>query len=95
MLYVNYIIILLLFINLGCFLVMGYDKLQAKRGGYRVREACILWWSFFGGALGVYLGMKVFRHKTQHTVFKYGVPLLLLCNLAAAAGIMYILEWGG
>ena len=90
--YAKYISILLLFINLGGFLVMGYDKLQAKKGGYRVQEACLLWWSFFGGALGVYLGMRVFRHKKRHAVFRYGVPLLLLCNLAAAAGIIYILE---
>lgn len=84
-----YIGVFLLLVNLFGFAVMGYDKRQAKRGGRRVREAYLLWWSFFGGAPGVYLGMRVFRHKTQHAAFKYGVPLLVLSNLASVLGIAY------
>jgi len=35
-----------------------------------------------GGSIGALLGMKVWRHKTQHKKFKYGLPLILLAQIA-------------
>ena len=35
-----------------------------------------------GGSVGAWLGMYVWRHKTQHRKFKYGVPLILLVQVA-------------
>ncbi|WP_169542137.1 DUF1294 domain-containing protein [Solirubrobacter soli] len=51
------------------FLVYGYDKLQAKRGGRRVPETALLVISLIGGALGGWAGMLILRHKTRHTSF--------------------------
>jgi uncharacterized membrane protein YsdA (DUF1294 family) len=38
-----------------------------------------------GGALGAFLGMKMFRHKTQHWKFRILVPLLLVLWIVAIA----------
>ena len=51
------------------FVVFGYDKLQARRGGRRVPETALLVISLIGGALGGWAGMLVLRHKTRHTSF--------------------------
>lgn len=70
------------------FLLMGVDKYRAKKGRWRISEMRLLSVAFLGGALGVLIGMSVFRHKTKHSKFKIGVPLLLLFN-----GIMYYGIW--
>jgi uncharacterized membrane protein YsdA (DUF1294 family) len=68
-------------INTCSFLLMGYDKAKAKSKGQRVSEKTLLSVAFFGGAFGSLFGMKVFRHKTKHLQFKYGVPLLVVLNI--------------
>lgn len=74
--------LLLAAVNLIAFSLMGYDKHQARRGGGRIPERTLFLFAFFGGALGILLGMRVFRHKTQHKRFVYGVPALLAWNFA-------------
>jgi uncharacterized membrane protein YsdA (DUF1294 family) len=51
------------------FLMYGYDKLQAIRGGRRVPEPALLLLSLVGGALGGWAGMLIWRHKTRHASF--------------------------
>jgi uncharacterized membrane protein YsdA (DUF1294 family) len=70
-------------INLSSFAIIGYDKRMAKIGGWRVPEKNIFLLAFMGGALGVYLGMIHFRHKTRHLVILYGIMLLIIVNLMA------------
>ncbi len=60
---------------------MWYDKRQAKRNGWRVPESRLFLTALFGGAIGVFIGMRLFRHKTKHWSFQIGVPLLLLLNI--------------
>lgn len=74
----------LLVINITGFLLMGYDKAKAKKGNWRVPERNFFVISLLGGALGVYAGMKTFRHKTKHDSFVIGIPLLLGINLMSA-----------
>ena len=40
-------------------------------------------------AAGALLGMRVFHHKTRHWYFKYGVPAMLLAQLAAGAAVWW------
>ena len=83
-------------INLLTFLVYGRDKHLAKRGKWRIPEATLLWMAALGGALGAWLGMRVWRHKTQHKKFKYGVPALLVMQIVFAillGGAAYLLEY--
>lgn len=68
--------------NAAVFLLMGYDKHQARRGGRRVSERALLTCGAAFGAAGLWLGMRYFRHKTQHARFRYGAPALLTIQLA-------------
>ncbi|KEO81886.1 DUF1294 domain-containing protein [Tumebacillus flagellatus] len=71
------LILLALFagLNVYAYVLMGYDKRQAKRGGRRVPERTLFLLSFAGGCIGIERGMKKFRHKTQHRSFRILVPL--------------------
>lgn len=71
-------------INLVTFAVYGIDKAKAKRGAWRVPERTLFLLPLLGGSLGALLGMKVFRHKTKHWYFVWGIPLILLAQIALA-----------
>lgn len=60
---------------------MGYDKRQAIKGRWRTPEARFFLFALFGGAIGIYAGMQVWRHKTKHTSFRLGIPFLIIVNV--------------
>ena len=72
----------LIFINIVTFLVYGIDKWKAKQGSWRISEATLLILAVIGGTNGALLGMQVWRHKTMHKKCKYGLPLILLAQIA-------------
>lgn len=76
------IIIYLTSINVATFITYGIDKLKAKRSKWRIREASLLLLAVLGGSIGALLGMKVWHHKTMHKKFKYGVPAILIVQMA-------------
>lgn len=76
-------------VNIFSFLLMGLDKLLAKASARRVREAYFFILAALGGSVGVYLGMKVFHHKTLHRSFSAGIPSIILLQLAAAAALWH------
>ena len=67
------------------FASMGLDKRKARRGTYRIPERTLLLWCACLGAFGGYLGMRVFRHKTNKPKFAVTVPLLMAAQLAGLA----------
>ena len=69
-------------ISLVAFSMYGLDKWKAKHNKWRIPEFTLLGLAAIGGSLGAFLGMQIFRHKTQHKQFKYGVPLCLLVHVA-------------
>ena len=69
-------------INLVGFAIMGIDKFLAKKKAYRVPEATLFTFAMFGGSLGTTLAMFFFRHKTRHWYFLYGMPVILLIQMA-------------
>jgi|LSQX01.3.fsa_nt_gb uncharacterized membrane protein YsdA (DUF1294 family) len=73
--------VVLLVINIVAFLLMGCDKYKAQKKLWRIPEKVLFSFAFMFGAPGIYLGMKAFRHKTQHRTFTVGVPLFLVLNL--------------
>jgi uncharacterized membrane protein YsdA (DUF1294 family) len=75
------IIIPVLIFNLCGFLLMGWDKERAKKEKWRVRESTFFWIALLGGAVGVWIGMKKFRHKTLHLSFRLGIPLCIVWNV--------------
>lgn len=74
----------LLAVNLLLFALMGIDKYKAKQGLWRIPEKTLFGLAIAGGSIGGILGMRVFRHKTQHNSFKYGFPAILVAQLALA-----------
>ena len=78
----NMLFYYLIVINVVTFTVYGIDKLKAKQGSWRISEATLLILAVIGGSIGALLGMKVWRHKTMHKKFKYGLPLILLAQIA-------------
>lgn len=68
--------IYLAIINLTGFAMMGIDKKRAVRGAWRISEASLFGTALLGGALGCTLGMHLFRHKTRHWYFRYGMPAI-------------------
>lgn len=76
-----YIYVYLIVLNVYTFLLMGHDKRSAKRNRRRVPERRFFVLGAIGGAIGVWYGMKKWRHKTQHRSFTTGVPFLVVLNV--------------
>ena len=82
----------LVLINLVTFFVFGFDKWKAKRkekndAVRRVPEKTLLILSAIGGSVGGLLGMRVWRHKTLHRAFRFGVPLILALQIIIPFGL--------
>ena len=75
-------LIYLAVINVVTFFMYGVDKWKAKKSKWRIREAALIGLAVLGGSIGAWLGMKVWHHKTLHKKFKYGVPLILIAQIA-------------
>ena len=82
------VVIYLVVINVVAFVVYGVDKYKAKRGRWRTPEATLLGLAAIGGSIGAWLGMKVWHHKTMHKKFQYGVPLILIAQIALVVLIL-------
>ena len=79
-------------INVVTFFLYGIDKWRAKHSKWRIEESTLLWWAAFGGSIGALLGMKAWHHKTLHRKFKYGVPAILIAQIAIIGGIVLFLH---
>lgn len=77
-----WITILILFVNTGGLVAMGYDKKQAQRRRRRVAETRLFTIALLGGSFGILAGMYRFRHKTRHLSFRIGVPLILIIQMS-------------
>ena len=80
--HLHVVLIYLAVINVVTFFMYGIDKWKAKNSKWRIRETALLGLAVLGGSIGAWLGMKVWRHKTQHKKFKYGVPAIIIVQLA-------------
>lgn len=79
----------LLAVNGFAFLLFGIDKLKAKRGSSRIAESTLLAVVFAGGGVGALAGMRVWRHKTLHAKFRYGVPLIVAAQALLCVWVMW------
>lgn len=79
----------LLFLNILGFALMGIDKRKAIKGAFRIPEATLFIVAFIGGSIGSIAGMYTFRHKTRHFSFVYGMPAILLLQIALTVVLVF------
>lgn len=81
--------IYLLIMNIIGFAIMGIDKYKAKKRAFRIPEATLFVIAIIGGSIGSILGMQIFRHKTRHWYFVYGMPVILILQIALVLFLIY------
>ena len=72
----------LLCVNLIAFSLFGADKRRARKDAWRVKEKTLFLTALLGGSAGALLGLRVFHHKTRKWYFRWGIPAILLLQLA-------------
>ena len=78
----------LVVINLIALLMMWSDKRRSKKDGTRrISEKALFLSAILGGSVGAILGMRLFHHKTRHWYFVWGMPAILLLQLALAVWV--------
>ncbi|MBD5469686.1 MAG: DUF1294 domain-containing protein [Lachnospiraceae bacterium] len=68
--------------NLTGFAMMGIDKRKAVKKLWRIPEYTFFVVALIGGSIGTIIGMHLFHHKTRHWYFAYGLPVILLLQVA-------------
>lgn len=76
--------------NILGFALMGIDKWKARKRAWRIPEATLFMVAVIGGSVGSILGMQIFRHKTQHWYFVFGMPLILVLQI-----LLLVFLWQG
>ena len=87
----NIILGYLLAVNITSFLLYGIDKYKAKKGRWRISEATLLLMAVIGGSIGAWAGMRLWHHKTMHKKFKYGIPVIIIMQIALVVYLHTIL----
>ena len=74
--------------HLATFAVYFVNKHRARSGTWRVPEKTLFLLPLLGGSVGALLGMRMFHHKTKHWYFVWGIPAILLAQLALAVWLL-------
>ncbi len=86
---ISYIVLYLAIVNLAGLIVMGIDKLRARKRAWRIPESTLFVIALIGGSLGTTIGMHLFHHKTRHWYFLFGMPAILVIQIATVLILMY------
>lgn len=78
----------LILINIIAFITVYIDKQKAINHQWRIKESTLFLLSILGGSLGTLLGMYTFHHKTKHTKFTLGIPLIIIIQILIYFSIM-------
>ena len=81
-------------ISLVAVIMTLYDKHAARNRKWRVEELTLLFVSFLGGSIAMFLTMRGVRHKTKHAKFMVGIPVIIVLQIAAAVFVWYRLNGG-
>ncbi|MCK4278987.1 MAG: DUF1294 domain-containing protein [Candidatus Thorarchaeota archaeon] len=88
------ILIYLIVVNILAFIFMYYDKRKAKKKEKRIAEVTLLLLPFIGGAIGLFIGMFKFRHKTLKRSFQAVAIIGLIISLLIYFIAFRILTYG-
>jgi uncharacterized membrane protein YsdA (DUF1294 family) len=70
------------------FVLYGWDKAQSKSSGWRVPEVVLHSMALAGGVAGAWLGMFLFRHKTQKPEFKLVLVFAAILHAVILSSLM-------
>ena len=82
------ILIWLIVINVISVIICIADKIKAKKHKRRISEKTLFLLSFLGGALFMYITMRLIRHKTLHKRFMIGLPLIILLHAVLTIALL-------
>ena len=82
------VLVNLVLVNVVAFAVYGADKRRAKKDQRRVPEKTLFLLAIIGGSVGALAGMYTFRHKTRHWYFVWGIPAIMVIQIALAVWLM-------
>lgn len=88
-LFTEFVLLYLVFINTAAFFMFGFDKRQSFKSAWRVSERSMLMLAFSFGSLGTLLGQQVFRHKTQKQPFRVILLCIAIFHSAIAGTLLY------
>ena len=90
----SYLIILgyIIIINLVAIIVTINDKSKARKSKWRIPESTLLIISALGGSAAMLITMKKIRHKTKHTKFMIGIPIIIVLQALILGLIFYFLK---
>lgn len=89
MIVISIILGYLVVINILGFTMMGIDKSRAVRRHWRIPESTLFIVALIGGSIGSIIGMRVFHHKTRHWYFVFGMPAILILQIAIVLVLIY------
>lgn len=78
---ISYFLYYILIINLYSIIVMYLDKEKSKKHKWRIPEKKLFLIALLFGSPGIYIGMKLFRHKTKHEKFTLGIPMIIILQI--------------
>lgn len=81
--------IYLILINICGFGSMWLDKRRAVRHKWRIPEKTLFLFAILGGSPGSILGMHIFRHKTKHWYFVFGMPAILVIQIILIGIVLF------
>ncbi|MGD9154427.1 MAG: DUF1294 domain-containing protein [Bacillota bacterium] len=90
------IILGLLFIifNLVGMIVVAVDKQKAVWRRRRIPERVFFIMAALGACPGIYGGCLLFRHKTKHKSFMWGLPVIFILQAAAIGWVCFWIGQG-
>lgn len=84
----------LIMVNIVAFALMGIDKYKAKKNRWRIPERTLFLSAAVGGSIGAMYGMHLFRHKTKHKSFLFGMPAILALQLLVVIALFLFTPYG-
>jgi|688.fasta_scaffold340115_1 uncharacterized membrane protein YsdA (DUF1294 family) len=74
-------------VNVIAVFFVGLDKSLSKGKSLRIPESILFLLALCGGALGVFVAMQIFRHKTQKAAFHFVLLLIFFAQVVCFRAI--------